>query len=222
MDTEARLGLAGDSPHPVANSQHLSGFFIGAFMEIPGALWRNMIFRHSELESNAKLVGAYLSTWMDEHGNNCYPSVKRIAHETGLSEKTVCKYIAVLRDTGWLAAEKHGYDGQAWARNHYYPLIPHEHAEEFARHLTRFSASQKGTVAASERHLPGGRKALKELQSSNIVSKTISNTVENNNFLSPKPSTGSWDEWEKWGQENGFPAKRGESYSAYIVRLKAI
>jgi len=142
-------------------------------MEIPGALWRNMIFKYSGLQSNAKLVGCYLSTWMDEHGNNCYPSVKRIAEETSLSEVTVCKYIAELRDNGWLTSIKYGYDGQQWARNQYYPQIPELHIVEFTRHLSRFSGSQKGTKAPLVRHLNSGGKALKELNTSKSVTKSV-------------------------------------------------
>ena len=143
-------------------------------MEIPGALWRTMIFKHCDLPSSGKLVGAYLSTWMDEHGNNCYPSIKRISHETSLSEPTVCKYIAELRDTGWLNSQKKGYDGQDWARNQYYPLIPTQHIEDFTRHLTRFSASLEGTKTDRERHLNRPRKALNQLNTINTVTNTVS------------------------------------------------
>jgi len=158
-----------------------------------------MIFKYSNLQANAKLVGCYLSTWMDEHGNNCYPSIKRISHETSLSEVTVCKYIAELRNTGWLTANKHGYDGQQWARNQYHPQIPEPHILEFTRHLSRFSASGKGTKAPMGRHLNSEGKALKELNTSNTVTNTVSSTGGKNGkrFIPP-----SIDEISKYCREN--------------------
>ncbi len=149
---------------------------MGNCMEIPGALWRNMIFRYSSLPSNAKLIGAYLSTWMDDHGNNCYPSVKRISHETGLSNPTTCKYIGILRDEGWLACKKHGYDAQNWARNHYYPVIPQSHREELSRQLNSFNTfieSKEGSKAERVRQLNSEGKAVKELSTSTSVTSSV-------------------------------------------------
>lgn len=132
--------------------------------------WRNLIFK-SDLPANAKYIGCYLSTWMNEWGDNCYPSTKRIAHETSLSEPTVIKYIQVLRDTGWLETRKKKYDGQAWARNQYYPNIPEKVLKEIKLEL-------EGTKTDRVRHLNSEGKALKELNTISTVNSTVISTKE--------------------------------------------
>jgi len=127
--------------------------------------WRILIFK-SDLPANAKYIGSYLMTYMDEHGNNCYPSIKRISAETSLTQPTVCKYIQVLRSEGWLETKKKGFDGQAWSHNQYYPNIPDNVLKELYR------LNGKGTKTDTKRHLNSHHKALKELNTISTVTTT--------------------------------------------------
>lgn len=138
--------------------------------------WRLVVIR-SNLPSNAKYLAIYLSTWMNEWGDNCYPSIKRISHETGLSEPTVVKYIQVLRTNGWLEAKKKGFDGQAWAHNQYYPNIPPEVLKEI-NHLDEGTKTEKG------RHLNSHEKALKEVNT--IFTDNSTENSTDTAMLTPK------------------------------------
>jgi DNA-binding transcriptional regulator YhcF (GntR family) len=109
---------------------------------------------------------------MNEHGDNCYPSIKRICHETGLSNKTVIKYVQVLREQGWLETQKKGFDGQAWAHNQYYPNIPKKVVEEL-HHVN------EGSVTEGERQCISGQKAVYELHTSSTDNSTESSTKDN-------------------------------------------
>jgi len=130
--------------------------------------WRILIFK-SDLPANAKYIGCYLSTYMNEHGDNCYPSIARICHETCLSKPTVIKYIQVLRDGEWLETKKKGFDGQAWAHNQYYPNIPHKVVKEI-------NQLSEGGKAPLPRRLTSGQKAVKEVNTSSTVNSVVSST----------------------------------------------
>ena len=127
--------------------------------------WRILIYK-SDLPANAKYIGCYLSTWMNEHGNNCYPSIKRICHETCLSKKTVIKYLQILREYGWLETKKKGFDGQAWAHNQYFPNIPEKVVEEL-HHVN------KGGVTEGQRRCNSGHKAVEEVHTKSTESSSV-------------------------------------------------
>ena len=130
--------------------------------------WRILIFK-SGLPANAKYIGCYLSTWMNEWGDNCYPSIARISHETGLSKPTVIKYVHVLQAEGWLEAQKKGFDGQAWAHNQYYPNIPEKAVKEV-------NHQQEGGKPALPRRLNSEQKAVKEVNTKSTDNSTVKST----------------------------------------------
>ncbi|MEN8251696.1 MAG: helix-turn-helix domain-containing protein [Bacteroidota bacterium] len=153
--------------------------------------WRKLIFK-SELPANAKYIGSYLMTWMNENGDNCYPSVKRIAHETSLTEPTVCKYIQVLREEGWLETKKKGFDGKAWAHNQYYPNIPNKVLKEIKCEL-------EGTKTDSVRHLNSHDKALKEL---NTITTDNSTVITKERDYPKELNLSAWNEYTEYRKES--------------------
>jgi len=189
--------------------------FCGYLMDISMFNWRLMIIRYSRLQANAKYIAIYLSTYMNEWGDNCFPSIERIVSETGLSKPTVCKYLGELRDADWLESRKKGFDGQGWAHNQYYPNIPKKAVKEL-------NQLQEGGKTESKRRLNSGEKAVKLFD--HYLSKDLTNNSPrgNNHKLSKRPSTGSWGEWESWGKKNGIKAKPGEDMGSYVARLKGI
>jgi len=159
--------------------------------------WRLVIIK-SELPSNAKFIALYLSTWMNEWGDNCYPSIARISHETGLSKPTVIKYIQVLRDQGWLESRKKGFDGQAWAHNQYYPNVPEKEVKEF-NHLS------EGGKTESKRRLNSQQKAVKE-----VNTRTTDNSTDNSTEVKavvsrcypPELNQDAWTEYIEYRKDS--------------------
>lgn len=144
--------------------------------------WRILIFK-SNLPPNAKYIGCYLSTYMNEQGDNCFPSIARICLETRLSKPTVIKYIQVLKQEGWLLTRKKGFKGQSWAHNQYYPNIPKnvmdeihclqkEKAVKESNHL-----SERGKTE-SRRRLNSDHKAVKDVNTSSTNNSTDNSTEE--------------------------------------------
>ncbi len=60
---------------------------------------------HLDLSGGAKLVYAYLLYCEDRKTYQCYPSYKRIGHNTNMSVNTVKKYVAELVDKGLIYTE---------------------------------------------------------------------------------------------------------------------
>lgn len=85
--------------------------------------WRMVALKHGNLPSNSKFILLYLSTYMNAHGDSCFPSIVRIMGDTGLAKATVVKHLKILRETGWIVSKSIG-NGKAWAHNQYYPQIP--------------------------------------------------------------------------------------------------
>lgn len=85
--------------------------------------WRHAILK-SSLPSTTKHVLLTISCRMNDVGEGCYPSTSTLAEETGLSERAVCKHIADAKALGWLRVEQHGFGGQKWKRNQYFPAWP--------------------------------------------------------------------------------------------------
>lgn len=144
--------------------------------------WRILIFK-SNLPPNAKYIGCFLSTYMNEQGDNCFPSISRICLETGLSKPTVIKYIQVLKQKGWLLTKKKGFKGQSWAHNQYYPNIPKNVMEEIhclkkekaVKDINRLS---EGGETESIRRLNSEHKAVKEVNTSSTDNSTDNSTEE--------------------------------------------
>jgi len=189
--------------------------FVLVLMDISMFNWRLMIIRYADLPPNAKYLAIYLSTYMNEWGDNCFPSIERITHETGLSKPTVCKYLGELRESDWLESRKKGFDGQGWAHNQYFPNIPKKAVKEF-------NQLQEGGKTESKRRLNSDEKAVKLFD--HYLSKDLTKDLSKGKSCnySKRPSTGSYAEWESWGKTNGIMAKRGEDMHSYIARLKAI
>jgi len=138
--------------------------------------WRILIFK-SDINYHAKYIACYLSTYMNEHGDNCFPSIDRISHESGVSRPTVIKYIQELKSEGWLESKKKGFDGQSWAHNQYYPNVPKKVVKEI-NHLL------EGGKPHSERQLTSVKKAVNEVDSSSSV-----NSVDNTTEYIPSPNS---------------------------------
>jgi len=130
---------------------------------------------------------------MNEHGDNCFPSIKRISHECGLSKPTVIKYIHLLKENGWLESSKKGFDGQAWAHNQYYPNIPKEVIKEI-NHL------EEGGKPHSIRRSTSQQKAVKEVNTSSTDNSTVSSIKER--AYPTELNIDAWNEYIEYRKES--------------------
>ncbi len=85
--------------------------------------WRQAILK-SELGSTTKLVLLALSTYMNDHGAGCYPSIDQIARDTSLSDRAVTTHIGNAEAAGFLIKKKRNMRGQLWDSNEYYASTP--------------------------------------------------------------------------------------------------
>jgi len=85
--------------------------------------WRQLIIK-TELESTTKLVLLALSTYMNDHGEGCYPSTVQIARDTSLSERAVFVHIRKAEMAGFLIRDKRELKGKKWASNEYRAAYP--------------------------------------------------------------------------------------------------
>jgi hypothetical protein len=118
--------------------------------------WRNAILK-STLPATTKHVLMVISCHMNDMGEGCYPSTKRIAEYASLSERSVCTHIEEAGNAGWLEVKTHGYSGQGWARHEYRPLWPEGTELDSAPSAERTEPRAQGTE-------PNDNKALKEVQ----------------------------------------------------------
>ena len=86
--------------------------------------WRSAICE-SDLPPTARHVAATLSFYMNERGGSAYPGAVRLAHDTGLSERTVRSALALLVERGWLVlAKEGGRKGERRQANEYVAAVP--------------------------------------------------------------------------------------------------
>jgi hypothetical protein len=144
--------------------------------------WRSAILK-SGLKPTTRHVLLTLSCYVNDVGQSAYPSTKTLAADTGLSERAVITHLHEASDAGWLKVRKHGFGGQNWSRNEYYPCTPAgffdtEGAEACSAPSEKaLNVATKGTERRSKGTEPNDKKALKDVQSNSPVelSKELSN-----------------------------------------------
>lgn len=133
--------------------------------------WRHAILE-SDLRPTTRLVLLTLSCHMSDAGDSCFPSTRKLARETGLSERSVISHIKIARQRGWITVGLHGFGGQKWRSHEYVCAVP-EGAERGSAALPeraeRVSVpSPKGAERVSpplaEGAEPDDIKVLKEVQ----------------------------------------------------------
>ena len=132
--------------------------------------WRMVALKHGDLPPNSNFILLYLSTFMNAHGDSCFPSIVKISKDTGLSKPTVIKHLNVLRSEGWLTSKSIG-NGKGWAHNQYFPLIPDKVVKQINREA-------EGGKTVDTRRLNESSKAVKQLNPiyplSNHITKRLS------------------------------------------------
>jgi hypothetical protein len=146
--------------------------------------WRTAIIK-SDLKPTTRHVLLTLSCHINDAGESAYPSTKLLADETGLSERAVITHLHEAEEAGWLEIRKHGYGGQRWARNEYYPSIPdgffkEEGTEADSAPLNKkaLNVATEGTERPSKGTERSDIKALKDVQSNSPEELSIEQSKE--------------------------------------------
>lgn len=91
---------------------------------LPLLTWRSAIC-DSGLPSTTRHVALTLSLYMNERGGSAHPGAVALAHDTGLSERSVRGHLADLTAGGWLTlVEQGGLKGDRRVANSYQAAIP--------------------------------------------------------------------------------------------------
>lgn len=85
--------------------------------------WRQAVIK-SPLASTTKLVLLTLATYMNDHGEACYPTLDTLAGDTSLSRRAVITHIDNAVDSGFLIKELRNIGGREWASNEYRAAFP--------------------------------------------------------------------------------------------------
>ena len=124
--------------------------------------WRSA-FQKSDLPSTTKLVLFCISTYMNDHGGGCFPSIKTLMVDSSLSNTAVITHIKKAQDAGFLTVGSHGFSGQGWKRNEY--------------HMA-FADSKKVVNLTIEGGEPNDKKVVKE-----VHTNTPLNTPKNKKYI---------------------------------------
>lgn len=80
--------------------------------------------KKSSLPPVTRHVLLNLSTYMNQDGESCYPSIDEQARSTGLSRRSVIGHLSYAITAGFLYKTTHQFKGQKWRRNEYCAGFP--------------------------------------------------------------------------------------------------
>lgn len=150
--------------------------------------WRKAILK-SGLPPTTRHVLLTLACHMNEAGESCFPSIKLLCEETGLSNRAVITHLQNATELGWITVGKHGFGGQRWAAHEYRPAWPHhlrkvadalEKAVNVVHHDNQKAVNvvhvldEKAVNVVPKGGEPNDEKAVKEVHSSNPYSSSVS------------------------------------------------
>lgn len=135
---------------------------------------------HGPLKSTTRLLLLVLSVFMGKNGF-CFPSTKKIAQASGLSERSVCDHIKVAVEAGWLEKIENTGHGKSWKRNSYKAKKPLMVLKQIQQHKAEGTETlSDGTEPPTEATEPHSTLAPKQVQSNIPVNKS-KNISKNNN-----------------------------------------
>lgn len=100
-----------------------------------------MAIVRSDLPPNAKYLGLYLNTFMNDRQDAAWPSIATIVGETGLARATVIKYLNVMEEAGWISRQKRFGKSTVYVAH-----VPSSSTAELVRELNHSSSGGELTV----------------------------------------------------------------------------
>jgi hypothetical protein len=170
--------------------------------------WRAAILK-SNLAPTTRHVLLTLSCYVNDIGQSAHPSTKLLTADTGLSERSVITHLQIAKERGWLKVAKHGFGGQKWAHNEYFPCCP---AADYDEIPTEKGAEPPSVAPEKALNLlpkalnvlpegtePNDKKALKEVQSNYPLE--LSKELSNKSNKAAAPVLPDWlpqEAWKEW------------------------
>jgi hypothetical protein len=163
--------------------------------------WRSAVM-DSDLPSITRHILLTLSTYMNDHGDAVYPSLKTLENKTGLSRKTIIKHLNFANEKEFLVTSKKSYKGNTWKQNEYRMRFPKGGVYEGATEskvveLGDASGGTQGTHLVEELHTNSNR-------NSKTNSKYMSNEDKGTTNDKPKRKTSITT---KFGEVKRLPDK---------------
>lgn len=110
--------------------------------------WRTAI-TSSDLPSTTRLVLLALSLYMNNEGQNAYPSQKRLAADCGLSDRSVRDQLARAESAGYLVKRKLKHPGSEHVFTTYVPLVPEPSGEPGEEPCSEGAEGRSGSEGGS-------------------------------------------------------------------------
>jgi hypothetical protein len=163
---------------------------------------------------------------MNALGEGAFPSTRRLAEESALSERTVINHLWKARDLGWLAISEHGFGGKQRRRHEYTIAWP-----QSVKGIEPASApsEKKALNMATEAAEPSDAKVLNDVQRSTSGSKSSQGSWGRTPFIPPKvadvpqaqisPPLPGWIPQDAWANFVEMRRRIGKPLSPQTSRL---
>ena len=199
----------------------------------------------SQMPATRRHVLLTLSMHMNEWGKSCFPSTKRLAYETGLSERSICTHLDAAHSDGWIVKKQAQFRGQKWKANQYEAALPDNAIVISFDDFIKAKGTEPSSVASDDKALnevqqlkdegtephaegtePNDIKALKEVQCSTSLSTSKSTSKDKRVGLPPpKLVIPEWlpvDQWEAYVRTRRSMKKHPMTDDARAYAIKAI
>lgn len=190
------------------------------YFPVPNAFWESS----KGLDIPEKIVYLYLASRCYGEKSVCYPSLKRIANDTGLSLRTVKDKIRSLKDKNVITVG-HARDvvADVDTRQHYYSLVPWTSLSTVVKadSLTKRSHKKKGATSSPDNNRapctnngePFTPRKVSPLPTNNTTNNT--NTITQIRSASPREDSVSSLSTEQQDQPNALEGKVMEPSKAW-------
>lgn len=91
--------------------------------KVPVWTWRDAI-RKASVPPLTKHVCNMIANYISDVGSGCYPGVKALMDDTGLSNTTLAKHIKIAQEAGLLEVKRTTAKSGRFQYSHYYPRFP--------------------------------------------------------------------------------------------------
>ena len=131
-----------------------------------------------------------ISLYMSEKGEGAFPSMERLADDTGLSVRSIKKHVPLAEELGWLKVIKKRGRGQGWKRNDYKATIPDNYYQKMEE--IEAKAVQEVHDEGGEYDAPPSENVVNvvhergESERKNVVNEVHPNTPYNSSMNTPE------------------------------------
>lgn len=144
--------------------------------------WREALLQ-SDLKAGPKYIALVLSTYMNDHGESCFPSQETLAEKSSRSVRDVQRALKILSEAGWIKISKHGFAGQQWKRSEYKISYP----AGLKGHDTQSPPLKEGHDTVSEGHDNDDVKVTTHSRPITPLNTPKTNGSDKDRFKKPEP-----------------------------------